>query len=209
MKHGKLEIFTFLLLGMLLHAPDLAVAELFADLYLGAAYNRNLEIDFEVPSTGLSATEEDDVTSFVFGGRFGNWFKKNPAWGLALDASYFEPDVGDANIRLIPLSLLLMFRMRGPVMPHVAIGPALFFSDIDYNLSEFGISKTYSDRTLDLGLDARLGFSWKFSRSSAMLVEYRFTYVELGFEGEVQGEKVPLEPSLQTQYLIVGVSYHF
>jgi hypothetical protein len=137
-------------------------AEAFIDVYAGGAFTSDRSFDVIIPPqffdpagvdppvgppnvtirrTSVDTSFEDSIT---YGVRAGYWFGK---WaGLALDVFTFEPNLDaqdftqDADVRVTPISLLLMLRWPllasekyplGRLHPYIGGGPSLFLTKFD------------------------------------------------------------------------------
>ena len=232
MKMLKVSFLVMTMLGLLIFTQNTANAEVSLNFYLGWAFTG--EEDVEVDVDGISFEGEADFEdSFTFGGRVAYWLENMPWLGLALDLSYFAPDSDDldADVSVVPLSFLVMFRGQlmkssafpnGQLHPYFGIGPGIFFSSIDFddidireNGIEFGLD--LDDNSTDVGLDVRAGLAWFYTLNWDIFFEYRFTSVEAEFDGDVRGviygervsEEFDVEPELNTHHFLVGLSYHF
>jgi hypothetical protein len=162
------------LAGLLLGAE--VRAEAFIDVYAGGAFTSDARSDVVIPPqffnpvgpdppdgppnllirrTSVDTSFEDSIT---YGMRAGYWFGK---WaGLALDVFTFEPnlDAGDftqdADVRVIPISALLMLRWPllaseeyplGRLHPYIGGGPSLFLTkfegDVNLAVLDFPITE--------------------------------------------------------------------
>jgi hypothetical protein len=201
---------------LFLHGNQVS-AEWFLNLYAGGQFSG--DYGESPPSTSLKQSlKENPGGSFEVGGRVGRWFEDTPWLGLALDASYYEPDINDAEIYMAPISALLLLRLRlvpdeefpeGALEPYFGIGPALFFSKIELDLKDLGILSTYQDTSTDLGLDTRLGFLVHFTTQWGVHVEFRFTYVEPSYTDTIQGVSADFEPEFKTYHGLLGMTYRF
>lgn len=224
----KLTRLTIILLSLSLLTlnPPFAAAERFADLYVGGTFST--DEDVTISASGGKVTEEVDFDgSFTVGYRMGYWFERLSWVGVALDASCFTQNTDNADIDIIPVSGLLMFRLplmksndypKGELLPYVGIGPGIFFSDIEYEVANSpvpdlvgtpGLSGTYSDQRVDIGLDVRAGIKKMFGYFGGVFIEYRFTKFSPDFEDNVLGTKVKTETDLNTHHVLIGFSYNF
>ncbi|MFQ5896466.1 MAG: outer membrane protein [Nitrospinota bacterium] len=221
-RERTLLVVAVLVFALLAVAPIPASAEGFGDLYLGGAFT--MDEDVTVRGLGLSVKEEVDFdTSFTLGGRIGYWFEGSPSFGIALDVSFFQPDGEDtgidADITVVPISALLMLRFplqtseefpKGRLQPYLGVGPGLFITKVEQDVTlDSVVVGDFSDRTTDLGLDARAGLAWLFQKNFAIFAEYRFTHVEPEVKDNVAGVTVEAETDLDTHYFLVGISYRF
>lgn len=206
--------------------PSEAKAEGFSELFVGSALSRNRVITFSVQEKEVKAGGNFH-NSFCMGYRLGYWFECYPWLGSALEVSRFQPEIDKGEITIIPLTMLVMFRMplsESPeylgdkIMPYIGIGPGLFFSDFEYKVAESpipdllniqGFSGTYADRSSDIGLDFRAGISRPLTKNTALFLEYRYTRFNPSFKEEVSGTKVTIKSRIITHHVGIGFSYFF
>ncbi|MEW5803965.1 MAG: outer membrane beta-barrel protein [bacterium] len=229
MRIFKLLICVLSLILLLSYAPQPVAAERFCDVYLGGSLSAGNE-DFKISTSNEKVTEEVTFSnSLTAGYRIGYWSGRYPWTGAALELSWFQRSIdgGEGDLDIIPISALFMFRLpllksraypRGKLLPYAGIGPGIFFSNIEYRVEksaipglvgEPAVSGTYADRTIDIGLDARIGMAKVLSRTSAVFMEYRYTHVNLNFDENVLGVKVNMETELKTHHILIGFSYFF
>jgi outer membrane protein W len=161
-------------------APRPASAEWFLDLYGGATFAEDADVEFRGGAT-LDDTIEFDTTG-TGGGRIGYWFL--PFLGVALDASYFAPkaeNVGfDTRIEVIPISALVLLRaplfaspafQNGQLQPYIGGGPSVFVADVK-------VGEERSDAQAEFGADLRAGITLLFTANFGIFAEARYTYFE-------------------------------
>jgi opacity protein-like surface antigen len=204
----------WLALAVLAAVPAAARAEGFFDIYFGAAFPENSDVDFHSDDPTINGDPAftqayppnghfNWETSASVGMRGGYWFEfeEIPAsfLGVALDLSYYnafeDTDFAEVNIWATPMTPLLMLRLPlgyseefpgGRVQPYAAVGPGFTFTAAHADLSNLGIGlDDFEDATFDVGLDARAGLAVQLSRRFALFGEYRYTYLEPHFEDTV------------------------
>jgi len=231
--------------GALALSPAPADAEGFLDLYLGAAFPQDSDVDTSAddPIVADMISYPSDVeweTSPSFGIRGGYWFDEPGLnfLGIGLDLSYYrafeESDFASLDVYVTPLTPLLMLRIPiatseafpgGRIQPYGAIGPgftlAAAHADTDELRDNFSGFDTHLDdfeaATFDVGLDARAGLAIQLAPHFAVFGEYRYTYIELEFEDDVDAfdnvglfeTEIDIEPELETHHLVFGVSFRF
>jgi hypothetical protein len=202
------------LAGALALAPAPAAAEGFFDLYLGAAFPQDSDVDTGADDQIVSdmiaySSDVEWETSPSFGIRGGYWFDE-PGFnflGIGLDLSYYrafeESDFASLDVYAMPMTPLLMLRIPiaaseefpgGRIQPYGAIGPGFTFvaahADTDELRDNFSGLDThlddFEDATFDVGLDARAGLAIQLARPFAIYGEYRYTYIEPEFEDDVK-----------------------
>ena len=208
----SLVVLVGILAGLVTASPP-ASAEWVTDVYLGAAITQKEDVAIQIE--GLRASEKVDFdTSFTLGARVAYWFESTPWLGLALDASFYNPD---ADLTVFPVSALLMFRWplltsvefpKGRLQPYAGIGPGVFVSTTKVDLRP-ELPAEFSDTSIDLGLDARAGLAWLFAKNTAVFVEYRFTHVSPHFEDRPADLKTTVDVDLNTHHMLVGISFRF
>lgn len=189
--------------------PAPSRAEMLFDLYGGGAFPMDSDTTISGPNYVIIG-ESSYKESFVVGGRVGYYFDRGVPWlGFALDVSYFQADIdlpNGAKNEVVPFSLLAMFRApliwspefpRGRLQPYVGMGPSFVYSKSK--------SGTASDTSFDIGFDLRLGLTWMLTRNVGLFGEYRFSWVQPGYdlnEGHV-------EPEFAVNHLAAGLTFRF
>jgi hypothetical protein len=209
-KHGSR--FGWIVAGLLALAPFSAGAQGFVDLYFGAAWPEEDEVDTHADDPIVNemirynSDVEWDATPSI-GMRGGYWFEE-PGFnfiGVGIDLSGYGAfeDSGFASLDawLTPLTPLLMLRIPllaseefpgGRIQPYGAVGPGFTLSAADADLDELrddfsGFNTRIDDfeaASFDVGLDARGGLTILFSPHFGIFGEYRYTYIEPEFEDE-------------------------
>jgi len=209
------------LMLFLLSGPSApASAQLFLDAYGGMPFTRTADMTVERGGGAERATRPVtyNTESYVVGGRIGMWFD----WvGVAGDASYFRLDGDAANVSVVSTSLLFMLRLRllrdetvrnGRLQPYLGAGPGYFLtvSNADFRPDVSETVKVFSGS--DIGLDARAGLAWEFTRGVALFAEYRLSWFRLSAEDQAAsggaGSEL-IESSLWTHHAIGGLSLRF
>ena len=190
----------------------------FVDLYCGGVMPEDGDVDAKAEPFGVtvkdSANNVDYDNTNTFGGRAGGWSGEYRWIGMALDFSYFKLEADGIDIKVFPLSLLLMLRYPGDRLePYIGVGPGLFFSDTKIDIQLGGENKSFSDTAVDIGLDTRAGLAWRLFRRFAIFGEYRFTYFEGDYDDKVSSAGTETEVNIDTKnsvhHFLVGVSYRF
>lgn len=227
MRHARLYGIVVLVCILVTLPTARASAEWFIDIYAGNAFSQDEEVTLRYLGTAFAESDFDH--SFTTGGRVGYYFHDFPSFGLALDASYFKPDFrsGDFNIVpvtadvvMVPISVLTMIRFplvrsrqhhEGMVQPYVAVGPGLFITDIEFDLTNVGKPgvERYHKFSADIGLDSRGGVAFMLTEHVAIFTEYRFTHVHKEFESSIDNVKMTLETDFNTHSVLGGISYRF
>jgi opacity protein-like surface antigen len=207
MHHSKILVCALALLGLssapaLVSAP--AAAEGFLDLYMGASFPENGDVDARASSPSIFAASINDRieydTSFTGGLRGGYWFE---------DAANFT-----LLMARIPIAVEEDFP-GGRVQPYGAIGPGFTLSVALADLSELGIGiDDLADASFDLGLDVRGGLAIHVAKPIALFAEYRYTRLRPEYDDEVDFDFGPdididIEPDLDVHHLVFGVSFRF
>ena len=225
MKIAKRAAITLALSLLLTLNPLRVAAERFCDLYAGESLSMDEDLTISTPR-GQASQEADFGISFTAGYRLGYWFNSHPWAGIAMEASMFQQDIDNGKLEVFPVSALLMFRLplfrsrvypKGELLPYVGTGPGVFFSHIDYEVAHSAIpgllqksvSGTYSDHSIDPGLDVRMGIAKQLPRNIALFAEYRYTWIKPDFKEDILGADVKMETELNTHHLLIGFSYFF
>jgi hypothetical protein len=190
-----------------------ASAEWFGDLWVGLS--RTKSADLKVRILDVEVESEVDYTDTMSGGfRVGYWFESARWLGLAVDASYFTPD---SDVSVVPVSALLMLRLplfrstafpSGRLQPYIAGGPGLFVSTFSGDLGE-DLGGQASDTSIDLGLDARAGLTFLFTKQFGIFFEGRMTRVSPEWSFQVLGHDTTVKTDLTTYHLIGGLTFRF
>jgi len=194
--------------ALLVAAP--AAAEGFLDVYGGAAFTRDDDVD--VSGAGFGSTGVELEESAVVGGRLGLWLEAIPVLGGAVDVSAYNADGKDAfdpaDIDIVPLSALVLLRLplfegsdfpAGRLQPYAGVGPSLV-------ISTFDLAPVFDDETeIDLGVDARLGVAGLVSPRFGLFFEWRY----LHFEPRYDGGAARLATEISTHVLQGGLRLQF
>lgn len=193
-----------------------AFAQWQVDAYLGAPFFRSEDISVrsDDPPVVASFGDLDDEGEVAGGLRFGYWWNL-PApvdLGLAVDASGVFGKLGNADHNFVPVSALLMARLRmmpsdefpgGRLKPYLGVGPSVVWSQVDVGLFE--------DDDVTIGGDVRGGVNFGLIDGLGIFGEYRYTYFEPEFEDGVFGfdsvANVDLKSSVH--HLNFGFSWGF
>jgi hypothetical protein len=203
----------FVVLACVTAPPPPAAAEWFTDIYLGAATTMDEDVTVRISGVSVKKKGEFDA-AFTLGVRGGYWFEAVPWLGLAVDASFFNPD---ADLTVFPVSALLMLRWplltspefsKGRLQPYLGVGPGVFVSALKSDLRP-ALEGTFSDTSVDLGLDVRAGLTWMFNKNTGLFAEYRFTHVSPRFSDSPADVSVRIDTELNSHHLLVGVSFRF
>ena len=201
---------TLLLLFALLAPASPASAEWFLDGYVGASLTHKDDFTFRAFGAELERPAEYR-SSAVWGVRGGTWLTGLPWLGVAADVSYFRPS---ADVHVFPLTVLALARYgflpdeefkEGRLHVYGGVGGGLFISHLDGFLGRFQGSGT----SLDVGLDTRVGASYRIESNWAVFTEYRFTHVSPSFDINAFNGTTNADTTLNTSHFLLGVSYRF
>ena len=201
----RVFVTAFILVLSLGVLPPVAGAEWFADLYFGASFTQKEDIELSTPGFSASAPSNPHGAAFLIGARIGHWFDGLKWLGVALDISHFEAGGG---YDIVPLSALLMARLpllvgtdfpNGRLQPYVGVGPGVFIGSLE---AGGGLGEETSS---DLGIDARAGATWLFTKTIGIFGEYRFTH----FKGDYDFGAFRLETTVPTHHVGIGVRFQF
>jgi hypothetical protein len=207
----RTALWSALIAGVAAGAP--ASAEVFADAFIGGAFTQ-IE-PFSIESPGSDVSNRTRYQGSATGGLRGGIFPDPVPWlGVAGEVSAFAPHSPDADIRVVPVSLLIFLRLPpegpegyevGDYYPYVGAGAGAFFSTFDFDAGPIDAQ----DWTVDVGLDLRAGLRWKAAERFSLFFEYRFTHVEPEWNDSVGGVDTDFKAKLQTHHLNLGVSVPF
>jgi len=223
-----------LCLGALLLAffvtPLRASAEWFADLYVGG--NQTVDEDLTTQATDkLKFQNVEYNRSVTFGGRVGWWLPLDPIFGLGLDVSHFEPDIGSQTVNVkgtgptrlqaidvsaTLISPLLMLRWpllttedmpNGRLQPYGFIGPAIAIADADDTRNFTPNKQSKTDQSVGFKLGG--GLAWQFHKHLAVFGEYQFSRFGSEFKFlDVDRARV-VNPEFNTHHIVGGISFRF
>jgi opacity protein-like surface antigen len=235
MDRTKTRCFLVVLLALAL-APAIADAEGFLDVYMGASFPEDGDVDASLSGAavhGFVASFSDEVdydTSFTTGLRGGYWFEDAIAFlGIGVDLSYYaareDTSTAPLDVYAFPITPLLMVRIPiapepdfpgGRVQPYGAIGPSFTTSVAWADLSELGLGvDDFGAVSFDVGLDARAGLAVHVAKPIALFVEYRYSRLRPEFEDDdVDYDFGPdfdidVEPDIDVHHAVFGVSFRF
>ena len=195
-----------------------ARAEGFFDVYVGGSFTDDATIRESVG--GPATTQTTRFKDSVIGGlRGGGWIRPWPWLGFAGEISYFRPDddATRADIHVIPISLLVMFRVPifrsddlpgGRLQPYVGVGPALFLSVIrSRNFMGSGLNFVSVDASV--GSDVHAGVKVQILSWLAVFAEYRHTRFDANWDDKVTGGNAKITTEFATNHFQMGVGFHF
>jgi hypothetical protein len=167
-------------------------------IFCGPVYYGSRQVDYE-PSS-------------AFGFRFGTWFDKYPALGVAGDFSYLTADAPGVRVWYLPMTFEFLVRYRMLATDAVPDGRlqlyggpmlSLVVGDVEVN----GVGGSASD----LGLGALFGVAWHFP-SFALFGEYRFFETSLAYDSSddwISFGQSTASADLNTNQLLLGVSFKY
>jgi opacity protein-like surface antigen len=231
-----LTALTAIIAGLAVAAP--ASAEWFVDLYLGGAFTEKHDVDTEFPPSGALITTLDVSfnNSFAGGLRGGYWlpFDVGPLnFGLGVDFSHFAPNVSrqvrtfcanfcvngtfedlDLSVWVIGFDALLRAPLlksaafpNGQLQPYFRVGPAIFVAHANDSFNFAPSNQTDSDTSVGVKLGA--GVAWLFTKNVGVFGEYRYTHFSPEFTFRDDGGTANVSTSINTHYLLVGVTFRF
>lgn len=220
--HSKALLSCVVLLGAWLAAPSQSHAEVFSDLYIGAAVTNDspYKVDGVTQEPGVLCGAKCSTAKSPIGGlRVGYFTERFPWLGAAGDISAFIQAWGIQSayeITSIPISALIMFRAplvkspehpNGRAQPYVAVGPSLMITmaELASGWAFLGTGHVHTDTSVDPGLDFRLGMRLVASEWISVILEYRLTFVSPAWQ--VEGHRV--ETDLWTNHFILGLGIHY
>ena len=181
------------IIGVVLLIAGPSRAEVFSDLYLGAAITGDSSYvvnGIALPGSLLCLSQCSSATSPVGGVRIGYYTERFPWLGVAGDFSAFIAGWGIESpyeVAAFPISALVMIRApllkregypNGRVQPYLALGPSLVVStaELSSGWAFLGTGHLSTDVSVDAGFDGRLGVRILGSDWISVLLEYRLTY---------------------------------
>jgi opacity protein-like surface antigen len=212
-------------LCLLLSLASRADAEVFLDVYAGYSFTSESDVDTDLDTVGLTLEDVEFDEAFVVGGRLGYWFKALPFFGVALDVSYFQPDIGDQTVRtaagpslrtgrldldVVSVGPQLLLKLPIPIVkPYVFAGPAVFVTVAEARNGTFGVESDRTGAEATLGLKAGAGIRFVFFGFLGVFAEYQFTRFSPEFEFESGGARRKVETDIETHHGVVGATIQF
>jgi len=218
-----------LILGLL---PAAGRAEPFWDFYYGAmeiadddvsASTQVVSIFGPGPVTHISKNVSYD-TANVFGMRGGYWFEGVPWLALAFDLSYFEANSPGVDIRLLPMTGLLMLRHglavdgrypRGRLQPYVGVGLSYAFADISVDFSP-ELPESADGYGSATGPVLCAGLDWQLTPNVGVFAEYRYQQLDVDIDDSndsflVFGSQVinDVNADIKTTGILAGLSFRY
>ncbi len=161
-------------------------------LYTGETSISDTNFDVYYYGSGsVTRHEHFDATSLK-GIRLTHWGDDVSWLGLTFDLSSFSGRSDTIDLRVMPLSTLLLFRAsllrstefpRGTLHPYLGIGPSLVY--YRYSL-DFGpaIGQPLNVTGGDVGWTGSSGVTWQFSKYVGLFAEYRYMKFSINDEEE-------------------------
>ena len=214
-----------LALALVLSLASRADAEVFLDVYAGYSLTRDSDIETRLDGTDRTFQDVEFDESFTVGGRVGYWFGLVPFLGLALDVSYFRPDIGSQNVatstgaraelgrtdlHVIGVGPQALVRIPLPIVkPYVFAGPAVFIT-VAYATGEtFGVPGDPTGAEATIGLMAGAGVRFVLFGVVGVFAEYQFTRFSPEFEFQSAGARRRVETDIETHHAVVGATIQF
>ena len=207
------------------HADFWGGQETFVELYGGYSVTADDSVNARLITTDFVTVTDESASrsvsydpSFTVGARIGSYFQYI---GVALDMSYFEANDPKFENSIFSISALLMLRAQllatddipqGQFQPYLAVGPGYYFvfHDVDFRPD---ISSKFSLSGAHLGIDARAGLRWLFSKNMGLYAEYRLTHFSSDSENDnftIGGEPVErVNATMTTHHVLGGLTFSF
>lgn len=200
-----------------------AFGEGFVSGRFGGSFTDDGDIDGNLADAlDLDDAEYDD--SITFGLRGGYWIGPFDYLGVALDVSYFRPDLdkvegfdvgNNFDVHVVPISLLVMGRLplirsdsrpHGLLQPYAGIGPGVFLTVADAEIP----GSDYAAVGADVGLDFVSGLNVQITKLIAIFAEYRYTNYKAKLNDDLDvANDVKLDLDLETHHITAGIGFHF
>ncbi len=222
--------------GLAVAAP--ASAEWFVDLYIGGAFTEKHDVDTQFIPSGaqVSTLDVSFNNSFTGGLRGGYWlpFDVGPLnFGFGVDFSHFAPNISrqtrafcaqfcvnatfedvDLSVWVIGFDALLRAPLlksaefpHGQLQPYFRVGPAIFVADAN-DRSNFAPANQ-SDSDTSIGVKLGVGVAWLFTKNIGVFTEYRYTHFSPEFTFQNGGATANVSTSVNSHYLLAGVTFRF
>ncbi len=190
----------------------------FIDLYYGYVTTENSSISsstqgdcflFCGPVQYFSGQAHYEPSS-AFGVRYGAWFDKYPALGLALDIAYLSAESSNVRIWYVPIAVEPLVRYSMLATDAVPDGRLQLYGGVTLALviGNVRVNGT-GGSSAEFGFGGLLGAAWHFP-SVAVFGEYRIFDTKLSFDSSndwISFGQSKASASLNTRQLVFGVSF--
>lgn len=183
-----------------------------------------------------SMSGRDLAGSPLLGGKVGYYFPKVRWFGIEFEANYRTPHIeqqqtrvsiptsavlrdfgpvtgGEANgilsgdhfrvITIAPINLMFRYH-KIRLQPYFGIGPGIFLAKVTTTQPAFAGSQS----STQLGLNAKVGAEYFFTKHFTGFVEAKYNYARFNFESNSTGS-FGFRGTYNPLFLSFGVSYHF
>jgi len=218
--------------ALVLASSSDARAEIFGDVYLGAAFTSDPGYTLNgLPlPPALTCLQECSSAKSPGGGlRVGYWFDRLSWLGVAGDVSSFVGAWGiesPISVTAVPVSALVLVRLQlaktealpdGRFQPYIAVGPALMTTlatlTTGSNNPAFsptvGALRSVSDTSFDVGVDGRFGARILASDFVSFFLEYRYTRATPSWALGTPAAPAQFATTLSTSHFSLGLGLHF
>ena len=183
-----------------------------------------------------SMSDRELSRSILGGGKLGYYFPKARWFGIETEFSYTTPNIQQQSttITIQPGAVLsgfgpvaggttesvlsgdyfrvftwvpvnLMFRYhKTRLQPYVGIGPGIFFGKVTTTIPQFAGSQS----STQLGLNAKAGAEYFFTRHITAFAEFKYHYTTFNFPSNDNGG-FGFKATYSPLFVNVGLSYHF
>jgi opacity protein-like surface antigen len=230
-KHYRVCTALALLVGLALYQP---VAH--GESYIAGEFGVTLPsigkglTNIETTSTFQEGTTVSDLglkSSAFYGLKAGHYFRKSPWFGLEAEifnatshvkqqtqtffapngsavASTLQPGAHFRVLTIAPVNLMFRYH-KTRLQPYVGIGPGIFFA----KLSSSDVPNTQKDTRL--GLNAKAGLEYFFTRRVSVFGEYKFNYARFNFPNDANAFPFPygFNATYKMHLVGFGLSLHF
>lgn len=201
-------IVPLLVICLALTIPSRVAAEWAFDIY-GGATTGNINMDVQIGNAVGTFDGLNTDTRFTGGARAGYWFSSFPFFGVGLDVFYMEPDIKDQQVSSgaltgqlfqmdirtigigfdvvklrVPLAVSDKFP-HGRIQPSLALGPALFVSEMKDTSNFNPPNQSQSDTRV--GFKGNAGATLMLTKTIGLFAEYRFTYYQVDAPFSITG----------------------
>lgn len=225
---GKRVSLALAILGcVFLISPQVATAEPYVGLFVGAAIPEDKDVDATRRRDGLTILDGKlkDVefdTSVVFGGKVGYFFTESRVFGghfgLEFEVYHFRiTALGFNELYRLPLLTSSNFP-RGRLHPYIGVGLGILIANVETKTTLLDQQSELSDTSVKPGLQVLGGAKFFLSKDIALFGEYKFTHAGgFGFEGKESGtflgipatETIKGNFNLTTHMIYGGLAFHW
>lgn len=190
-----------------------ARAEWAVDAHFGLPFPAGGETELDGDASASFPADGDVDEDVSFGLRVGYFFPVADFLhlGVSLESAAILGELGGLDYNIVPTTAALTLRFPilkdqtfkyGRIQPYLGIGPSAVWSEVQ--------QQVYSDSTVNIGADTRIGINYMFFENFGVFAEYRFLYFKSDFEDYTErGTRGNIDVTSYTHIPTLGVAWRF